>query len=218
MALVGNLKDLKLPNLIQINCMEKNVAKLLIENRNKYGSIYFADGQIVHAEYDDKVGEEAIYAMLRIKEGFFKVEADISAPAVTIQNNWSNILLEGMRLMDEDTDDEGKIAENTIDDFIAVRGVEEALIISPSGEISAASPDFNTELLANFNYSFYKLKKVESTLGDGKTVGLVLNIDKKYFLSQLGKHFLVLQLENKTQIDILMPSIRQIIIQKSNAL
>ena len=44
MALVGNLKDLKLPNLVQINCMEKNTAKLTLEHAGKYGFIYFQDG------------------------------------------------------------------------------------------------------------------------------------------------------------------------------
>jgi hypothetical protein len=82
----------------------------------------------------------------------------------------------------------------------------------------ASSSEFNTELLDNFNYSFFKLGKIEKILNNGSTVGMVLKIDKKYFLSLLGKHYLVLQLEEKTQIDILLPSIRQIIIQKSSLL
>ena len=50
MALVGNLNDLKLPSLIQLNCMEKNTAKLTIENNGRFSFIYFDKGQIVHAE------------------------------------------------------------------------------------------------------------------------------------------------------------------------
>ena len=41
MALVGNLKDIKLANLVQLNCMEHNTAKLTIEHNGKYGFIYF---------------------------------------------------------------------------------------------------------------------------------------------------------------------------------
>ena len=46
MALVGNLKDLKLPSLIQLNCMERNTAKLTIETDGQYGFLYFEKGQI----------------------------------------------------------------------------------------------------------------------------------------------------------------------------
>ena len=56
MALVGNLKDLKLANLIQLNCMERNTAKLTIDYAGKYGTIYFQGGQVAHAEFDPACG------------------------------------------------------------------------------------------------------------------------------------------------------------------
>lgn len=74
MALVGNLKDIKLPTLVQINCMERNTAKLTIEHMGRFGFIYFHEGQVVHAEYDPLIGEEAflnywnfIRAILKLK-------------------------------------------------------------------------------------------------------------------------------------------------------
>ncbi len=72
MALVGNLKDIKLPTLVQINCMEKNSAKLTIEHMGRFGFIYFHDGQVVHAEYDPLIGEEAFFKLLELYSGNFK--------------------------------------------------------------------------------------------------------------------------------------------------
>ena len=74
MALIGNLKDIKLPSLIQLNCMEHNNAKLSIERSGKFGFIYFEDGQVTHAEFDPYIGEEAVYRLLGLYEGKFKVE------------------------------------------------------------------------------------------------------------------------------------------------
>jgi hypothetical protein len=83
MALVGNLRDLKLPNLIQLNCMERNSAKLTIEHAGKYGMIYFHEGQVVHAEFDPDIGEKALFRLLGLPEGKFKVENGVRAPMST---------------------------------------------------------------------------------------------------------------------------------------
>ena len=71
MALVGNLKDLKLANIVQLNCMEKNNAMFTVEHHKVAGVIYFSDGNIVHATYGSIEGEQAIYKILQIKEGPF---------------------------------------------------------------------------------------------------------------------------------------------------
>lgn len=218
MALVGNLKDLKLPNLIQINCMEKNVAKLIIEYRNKFGTIYFANGQIVHAEYNDIIGEKAVFALLVVKEGIFKVENGAVAPTETIQNSWSNILLEGMRQIDEATEDIDKIAEDTVDELINLRGINNAIIFSSSGNIIAKSTDFDDSLIPFFNYAIFKTSSIQSILGSGTSNGIVFNIGQKYFFTSLGKHFLVLMLEDKSQIDLILPRITSLINSKSGQL
>lgn len=215
MALVGNLRDLKLPNLIQINCMEKNKAKVLIEYRNKYGALYFSDGQIVHAEFNEKIGEEAVYALLSIKEGVFKVENDVHAPAETIRNSWSNVLLEGMRKIDETTDEIEIIAEHTIDELITARGISDAVIFSSSGEVLARSAEFDDQLIPFFNYAIFKTKSIQNIFNQGKSLGLVINLNRKYYFCPLGSHYLVIMLEDKSQIDLVLPQINPIISQKS---
>jgi len=101
MALVGSLKDLKLVNIIQINCIERNVAKVTVRNANKEGAIYFANGEIIHAEFGPFIGEKAVYEMLALPDGQFKVEAGIEPPAHTITQPWNSVVLEGLRILDE---------------------------------------------------------------------------------------------------------------------
>jgi hypothetical protein len=215
MALVGNLKDLKMASLIQINCMEKNVAKLLVEYRGQYGSLYFANGQIVHAEFGEKIGEEAVFALLHLKEGTFKVEGEIIAPTQTINNSWSNLLLEGMRQIDEATVDVDKHAEETVDLLVGSRGVEEASIFTANGEVVAASHHFNAKMIPFFRLMVHKLGLISQQVQYGRLKGCVVTIEDKYFLTKIGQQNLALKLEDKSQIDVILPQITPLVERRS---
>jgi DNA-binding response OmpR family regulator/predicted regulator of Ras-like GTPase activity (Roadblock/LC7/MglB family) len=97
----GNLRSMSLPSIIQINCTERNQAWLQIRHREQEGSIFFADGNIVHATLGSQAGEEAIYGLLAWEDGDFELEVDVAAPEQTIATDWSGLLLEGMRRLDE---------------------------------------------------------------------------------------------------------------------
>jgi CheY-like chemotaxis protein/predicted regulator of Ras-like GTPase activity (Roadblock/LC7/MglB family) len=101
-AVRGNLRTMSLPSIFQINCTERNQARLRLRQGKQEGSIFFADGDVVHAEMGSRVGEEAIYALLAWENGDFEIEMDVPAPARTVTANWSGLLLEGMRRLDEE--------------------------------------------------------------------------------------------------------------------
>ncbi|MCB0832501.1 MAG: DUF4388 domain-containing protein [Bacteroidetes bacterium] len=135
MALVGNLKDLKLANIVQLNCMEKNEACFTLDLRKMSGKIYFAEGNIVHAEYGGDEGEEAVYRILQIKEGPFKVENDVPPPKRTITVPWSNLLMEGLRRIDEAQEAKGDALAKISKDIKNINGVNGVLICSMNGDI-----------------------------------------------------------------------------------
>jgi CheY-like chemotaxis protein/predicted regulator of Ras-like GTPase activity (Roadblock/LC7/MglB family) len=99
----GNLHSMSLPSIIQINCTERNQARLRVRHGGQEGSIFFADGKVVHAAAGSQVGEEAVYAMLAWEDGDFDLEMNIPATLRTITTGWSGLLLEGMRRLDEKT-------------------------------------------------------------------------------------------------------------------
>jgi DNA-binding response OmpR family regulator/predicted regulator of Ras-like GTPase activity (Roadblock/LC7/MglB family) len=100
-AVHGSLSSLSLPSIIQINCEERNEARLRLRRRGQEGLLFFAQGQVVHAELGSQVGEEAVYELLRWEDGTFELEMGVSAPERTIEVGWSGLLLEGMRRIDE---------------------------------------------------------------------------------------------------------------------
>jgi DNA-binding response OmpR family regulator/predicted regulator of Ras-like GTPase activity (Roadblock/LC7/MglB family) len=97
----GNLRTLSLPNIVQINCEERHKARLQLKRQGQQGSIYFAEGDVVHAELGSWVGEDAVYELLNWEQGSFELEQGVSAPERTINVGWSSLLLEGMRRIDE---------------------------------------------------------------------------------------------------------------------
>jgi prepilin-type processing-associated H-X9-DG protein len=100
-AVRGNLRTMSLASIFQINCTELNQARLRIRHDGKEGNIYFADGNVVHADLGSKFGEEAVYELLSWEDGEFELEMDIPASERTITTGWSGLLLEGMRRLDE---------------------------------------------------------------------------------------------------------------------
>jgi len=159
MALVGNLKDLKLVNIIQINCIERNTAKLSVLSTNKEGVIFFRNGSIVHAEYDPYVGVRAVHEMLSINEGQFKVEAGLESPTQTINQPWNSVVLEGLRLVDEKKNLNTPIPKQLFANLSNIKSVENVFVLDFNGAVIEGKIQNN-----GFSYYltllWYKQKKV----------------------------------------------------------
>jgi len=191
MALVGNLRDLKLPNLIQLNCMERNSAKLTIEHAGKYGMIYFFEGQIVHAEFDPDIGERALFRLLGIPEGKFKVENGVRAPMSTITTHWKE-----RRLLEM---------------FMNVKGVRRAAIITREGEIKKGDfqddRDFTLQAL-----SFYEAENISDVLKKEKPQFITLVAQsKRIILTNYENDIIYLDVEAKYQLETILPFIEQVL-------
>ncbi len=210
MALVGNLKDIKLANLIQLNCMEHNTAKLTIEHNGKYGFIYFEKGQVVHAEYDPFIGEDAFFRLLQLFTGNFKVESGIRAPAKTISTNWNNLLLEGLHRID-DEDQSGNVNFTRLfERLYTINGVKHIYVLDAEGNVVAKStpeiPDESVELA----FASYEAHKIGERI-HLKTPGFVsLNSGKaNTILIQQKNHILILEVDRKTRLDLILPLIKK---------
>ena len=97
----GNLRTLSLPSIVQINCSERNQAHLRIRREGQEASVFFADGDVVHAALGSRVGEEVVYELLTWEDGGFELEMGVPPPERTVTTGWSGLLLEGMRRLDE---------------------------------------------------------------------------------------------------------------------
>lgn len=159
MVLVGNLKDLRLANIIQINCIERNIAKVSVSSHNRVGYLYFADGQIVHAEISPYIGERAVHEMLALSDGKFKVEAGVQSPSHTIKRPWNSIVLDGLREIDEKNQQSASIPKQVFMILSEYKGVKNVGVLDFSGKLIEGKlpAKLNPHAIA---FTWYKLKKI----------------------------------------------------------
>ena len=209
MALVGNLKDLKLPNIIQLNCMERNVARMTIEARDLVGEIFFQDGQMIHAIYNGKSGEGAVHELLLLKEGLFRIENGIKPTEHTIQNSWSNLLLEGLRVIDEGKETvEGQL-QDMKQSILAVKGVMECEILNEKAEIVASSVSNEKRI----GYSYLVVFSYKEARYFAERIDESLNFfnmklpSTKIICFKYGTFFIVVEYEQKYQAENIIPNV-----------
>jgi response regulator RpfG family c-di-GMP phosphodiesterase len=97
----GRLRELGLPDMVQVLFHGRKSGNLKIRAPEGTGEIHFSEGNVVNALWGELRGEEAFYAMLKLKDGEFGLDPSFKADARVIQNSSEALLLEGMRRMDE---------------------------------------------------------------------------------------------------------------------
>ena len=101
MAFQGSLKELPLPDIIQLVSVSGKTGKFTLTRDADKGYIYLKNGQMVHAYVGDLVGEEAIYALAIWNAGEFQFNPGEEPDRQTITKSNTNLLMEAARRLDE---------------------------------------------------------------------------------------------------------------------
>jgi predicted regulator of Ras-like GTPase activity (Roadblock/LC7/MglB family) len=207
MGLQGSLRDMSVADIIQVNCQDKKTASATLISNEKQAIIYFKDGAVVHAIADETTGEEVIYKVLSWDEGEFVLDVGVESPAVTIKRNWSGLLLEGAKRLDElsqhgfsenlliskETSDSGEKLNDILNHFIsAYPSVELAAIVGIDGYVKAGAYKENIEesllggvAAAAFNFGkralgLLKMDQFSFTLIKGESYSVYVSVVNIY--------------------------------------
>lgn len=102
MAFQGSLKELPLPDIIQlVSVSGKTGVFSLKKDGDATGEIWLRAGQIVHAHVGELQGEEAVYELAIWPEGEFVFTPGQETQLTTIQKSNTNLLMEAARRIDE---------------------------------------------------------------------------------------------------------------------
>ncbi|MCP4196637.1 MAG: DUF4388 domain-containing protein [Proteobacteria bacterium] len=98
----GSLKEMSLPDLVQILSHGRKSGQLKLTIGTHRGEIHFVSGEIHNAFFDKQRGQEAFFQMLKFKDGNFVLNPEFKASSREIEMTAEMLLLEGMRVLDED--------------------------------------------------------------------------------------------------------------------
>jgi CheY-like chemotaxis protein len=99
----GALQQINLPDIIQLQCLNRNSLILEVRNASTQGLIFIEAGQIIHATVGSREGEAAFNHLLKLTGGEFHEKAFKPPPHQTITGRWEFLLMEAARASDEET-------------------------------------------------------------------------------------------------------------------
>ena len=100
-GVAGNLREMSLPDMIQVLSQGRKTGNLKIRSRGESGEIHLLEGAVVNALWGELRGDAAFYAMVRLQEGDFGLDPSYKAESRVITQSTDALLLEAMRRMDE---------------------------------------------------------------------------------------------------------------------
>ncbi len=98
----GDLEDLGLPDLVQTLVIGMKTACISLDSRGREGHIWFENGAPRHAAAPGGLnGEDAFFEMLAWPDGEFNIEHGVKAKFISIEQDATFLLMEGLRRLDE---------------------------------------------------------------------------------------------------------------------
>jgi len=110
-VLRGSLAQMNMIDLMQSLEMGRKSCLLTLTNAGERCDIYFQEGQVTHAAYGNLTGDPAVFKVLRWTDGTFQINFEGKTTQQTTTLNTQGLLMEGLRLLDESSRDEGDSSE-----------------------------------------------------------------------------------------------------------
>jgi hypothetical protein len=101
MALTGQLSDMSLAELIEFFCNQRKTGRLKIDYQRGHSVFFIKDGELVDAKVGALSGVDAVYFSLTLPNAAFDFSPDVHSTRRTINEPWTQVVLEGLRRLDE---------------------------------------------------------------------------------------------------------------------
>jgi hypothetical protein len=101
MALTGHLSDLSLSELIEFFCNQRKTGQLKVLYPQGPGYFYLQTGSVIDARIGVLRGIDAVYYALTLPNAKFEFGGEAEPAERTINQPWTQVVLEGLRRLDE---------------------------------------------------------------------------------------------------------------------
>lgn len=228
----GEVSGMSLADLIQIKNISRFSGCLSIEHKGQKGTLFFRDGDLVHAETGDASGCDAFYAIMLWPGGDFRSTPKLTTTSHTIQENITYLLLEAHRLKDERTSSPAprpsvtavnkpatngreKNMSETNTKLTAIPEVEYAVLLNKDGSTTDDDSYEGSTHAANAYYLSMFAGKLGHQLGAGDLVSAaVQGCDHHLLLFQSKNHYLTVTVAGASQLGAIEATIRKTLSRK----
>lgn len=118
----GTVESTGISGVLQIPTLSNSSGILTVTSGVEGAEVYYKNGKVIHAELGEVIGSAAIIELMRWDEGQFEFDdQDINGIPATIDVDLQYIILEAMRIIDEERalQEEGEKAEEAVDEEAA---------------------------------------------------------------------------------------------------
>jgi hypothetical protein len=122
----GTLGLFSLVDLFQLLAASSRSGRLTVDHPEGSARVYFEEGRVVHAEFGELTGEDAVFALFADEQGSFEFMMGLPAPRTSIETRTENLVLEATRRLDEARrDGEQKVDPEVVPSFADAGGGRE---------------------------------------------------------------------------------------------
>lgn len=228
----GALSGMTLADLIQIKNLNRFTGCLTVEHGRKKGVIFFRDGDLVHAELEEKTGSEAFYAIMLWPGGEFRADPKIVTTCHTVSESLTFLLLEAHRLKDEQVRSapaadvtqvapeatvrqEGPKMSDINTKLAAIPEVQYAIVQTKDGNPVDDNSYEAATYAANGLYLSLLASQLSNQLGTGELVSAAVHgTDHHLLLFQTKNHYLNITITGASQLGPVEANIRKTLAQK----
>ncbi len=100
-AIRGKLQDVELPDVLQSLIQGRQTGRLVVRSAGGVGEIHFSLGAIVGGFFGERLAEEAVVALVRLREGEFAFDGSFKPGPSRIKTPTEMLLLDAMRRIDD---------------------------------------------------------------------------------------------------------------------
>lgn len=230
-VVLGTMDEIDLTSILQVLHLEKKSLTIKVEIDNKYGFLYFEDGELINAEFEGISGYGAAFKLIKFNKGRFSVIKSKKTIKRKIEIPFVNLLMNMLKDIDHDIFHEKKdkieskeikrkpdiqIKEDIFDDLKEISGFKGAGIYNKDGNIIIGENPYSKNMielgllgLNLYEIAIYDIKK----FGQGDLQLLYLQTDKMVFVFSwllFNKIFLGVMIDIEGNLGILKHRVKNI--------
>jgi hypothetical protein len=172
----GLIHGATLADLVQMECLGMTTRTVRIDGAEQSGRIFFASGQVVHAEVGELRGDAAFTELIGWQDGSFTIEEGVRPYAETITRHWQSLLLAAAHHQDESIDPIPKtqfnptpimqsINDPAVAEVFGDSEVQSAVFFTEDGTLVEGKGPTQEDLHATFSYVVQLTRLIGESLG-----------------------------------------------------